>query len=190
MGVPQVLTGSVTQFFSRDGSTMDNTGLGTDGNIHVYQEAFKYPESRAYTWNISNERVGLSLLGNVYRDGLNVATKFFAGLSDYTFLDEPILGGPSNESVAAGKSLNIELAYQWKGGIGRVLVYNRKLKDQERAAVLNLLNNQELRVQTVTPSQIPDYSDTQQIHLNKNKESIRNKPIDHNGFMGFVTFDS
>lgn len=184
------LPSSVTQFFSRDGSTMDNTGLGTDGNIHVYQEAFKYPESRAYTWNISNERVGLSLLGNVYRDGLNVATKFFAGLRDYTFLDEPILGGPSNESVAAGKPLNVELAYQWKGGIGHVLVYNRKLKDQERAAVLNLLSNQELRVQTVTPSQIPDYSDTQQLHLNKNKESIRNKPLDHNGFMGFVTFDS
>jgi len=185
--------GTGNQFFSTNGSTLDNTGLGTQGNsnyIQVYQEAFKYPESRAYTWNISNQRVGLSLMGNVYRDGLNVASKFFAGLSDYTFLDEPILGGPSNESVAAGLPLNTELAYQWKGGISRILVYNRKLKDQERAAVLNLLNNQELTVQTVIPSQIPDYSDTQKIYLNKNRESIRNKPIDHNGFMGFITFDS
>ena len=189
-GLPFLQPKSANQFFSRNGSATDNTGLGARGDIQVFLEAFKYPDDRAYTWNVSSQRVGLSLLGNVYRDGLNVATKFFSGLSDYTFLDEPILGGPSNESVAAGKPLNVELAYQWKGGIGRVLVYNRKLKDRERAAVLNLLNNQELRIQTVIPSQIPDYSDTQQIHLNKNRESIRNKPIDHNGFMGFVTFDS
>ena len=182
---------SQSQFFTSAGSVLDNTGVGKGNTIEAYQEAFHYPDNRAYIWNISNERVGLSRLGNIHRDGINIATKYFTGLTDYNFLDEPMLGGPSNESTTfAGMPLYTETAYQWKGGIGQIIVYNRKLKYQERQAVTNLLSNKELKIQTVIPSQIPEYTDTQQTYLNKNREEIRNKITDGNGFGGFIVFDS
>ena len=164
--------------------------MGKGNTIEAYQEAFKYPDNRAYIWNISNERVGLSFLGNIHRDGLNIGTKYFTGLGDYRFIDEPILGGPSNEATTFGRPLYVETSYQWKGGVGQIVVYNRKLKYQERQAVTNLLNNKELKIQTITPSQIPDYTDTQQIYLDKNRETFRNKLTDGNGFGGFIVFDS
>ena len=181
---------SQSRFFTAAGSLLDNTGIGKGNTIEAYQEAFKYPDNRAYIWNVSNQKVGLARTGNIYRDGINIGVKYFAG-GDYSFIDEPILGGPSNEATAvAGMPLRMETAYQWKGGIGQILVYNRKLKYQERQAVTNLLSNKELKVQTVIPSQIPDYTDTQQIYLNKNREEIRNKISDGNGFAGFIVFDS
>jgi len=182
---------SQSQFFTAAGSALDNTGVGKGNAIEAYQEAFKYPDNRAYIWNVSNERVGLSRLGNIHRDGTNIATKYFTGLTDYSFIDEPILGGPSNEATTvADMPLYMETAYQWKGGIGQIVVYNKKLKYQERQAVTNLLNNKELKIQTVIPSQIPDYTDTQQIYLDKNRETFRNKLTDGNGFGGFIVFDS
>ena len=182
---------SQSQFFTSAGSVLDNTGVGKGNTIEAYQEAFKYPDNRAYIWNISNERVGLSRLGNIHRDGTNIATKYFTGLTDYSFIDEPMLGGPSNEATTVGGlGLYMETAYQWKGGIGQIVVYNKKLKHQERQAVTNLLSNKELKIQTVIPSQIPDYTDTQQIYLDKNRETFRNKLTDGNGFGGFIVFDS
>lgn len=181
-----------SQFFTKAGSALDNTGVGYGNTIEAYQEAFKYPDNRAYIWNVSNEKVGSLFLGNIHRDGLNISTKYFSVADQlYSFIDEPILGGPSNEATTIGNMpLYIETSHQWKGGIGQILIYNRKLKREEREAVTNLLNNKELKIQTIIPSQIPDYTDTQKKYLDKNREKFRNKLSDGNGFGGFIVFDS
>jgi hypothetical protein len=182
---------SQSQFFTSSGSVLDSAGIGIGNVIEAHQEAFKYPDNRAYIWNVSNQKVGLSFIGNIHRDGLNIATKFFTGLSDYSFIDEPILGGPNNDATALlGYPLYMETAYQWKGGIGQILVYNRKLEYQERQAITNLMNNKQLKISTIIPSQIPDYTNTQQTYKNKNRERFRNKISDGNGFGGFIVFDS
>jgi hypothetical protein len=52
------------------------------------------------------------------------------------------------------------------------------------------MNNKQLKISTIIPSQIPDYTNTQQTYKNKNRERFRNKISDGNGFGGFIVFDS
>ena len=155
----------------------DNTGLGQNAESFSFRDrgapahAVGLVPTRAWVYNLTGESVGGSLRLTARNDGNTVASDTYLG-DFFTF--------NSSGSVLIGGNRNVgssTVDFGFRGGIGAMVIFNRKLTGAENRKVLGVLFNKYMRTKAATAS-TPTSIDYQ------------NKPSDLTGLAGQIYLTS
>ena len=155
----------------------DNTGLGQNAESFSFRDrgapahAVGLVPTRAWVYNLTGESVAGSLRLTARNDGNTVASDTYLG-DFFTF--------NSSGSVLIGGNRNVgssTVDFGFRGGIGAMVIFNRKLTGAENRKVLGVLFNKYMRTKAATAS-TPTSIDYQ------------NKPSDLTGLAGQIYLTS
>jgi phage-related protein len=155
----------------------DNTGLGTSDKALTFRDrgspthAVGMIPQRAWVYNLTGESLGGNLRLTARNDGNTVASDTYLGDS-FTF--------NSSGSVLIGGNRKVggsTVDFGFRGGIGAIVIFNRKLTGAENRKVLGVLFNKYMRTKAATAS-------------TPTSISYQNKPSDLTGLAGQIYLTS
>ena len=160
-----------------NGQIVDNTGIGQGEHYCGFADR-GFPSNtvglipqRAWVYNLTGESLGGNLLLTARNDGNSISTSTFAG--DYFTFNSSgavLIGGNRDKESAT-------VDFGFRGGIGAIVIFNRKLSGLENRKVLGALFNKYMRTKAATdatPTTI----------------TYQNKPSDLTGLAGQIFLTS